>query len=165
MQIITGDKQTEIIKLESLLKANPVLLFNYFLIGSKKGRATVLNDHHQNQNIEIQILGKTIHNNELELLFDKGTNDGVKQDTILSIVPKHFDQLWGVISIIEAEQETSKGIVVSPINKPFWQQLINEAETDVSPPVDISARLYKEKDLLFEIQSMKDKTRSENQRQ
>jgi len=156
LQIITGEKQTEIIKLQSQLEGHPIQLLKYFLFGSYKGQAAISNTYHQNANMEIHILAKMLHNGELELLFDKGTNDGIEPEMLLSIVPKYYDQLWGVIRVIESKEANCKGIVVSSTNNAFWQQLIKDAETDVSPPSNISARFYKTKDLDFEIKTMQE---------
>jgi hypothetical protein len=153
-----GQKQSEVVERDRIISSYPKQLIENFRWGAIKGRASKSNELLPDlSKKEISILEKAAGSNGVELIFDKGTKDGLTKNTLLSIVTAYGGDLWGVVRIVHVDKNKCKGEVISKINMNFWSQVEKEMYHNPSPPPNIKARLYSREDLLTELRLMESK--------
>lgn len=150
-----GEKETELVKRDRIISSYPKQLIENFRWGAIKGRASKSNELLPDLSKKgITILEKVAGSNGVELIFDVGAKDGIKERMLLSIVTAYGNDLWGVVKIIWVNDKKCRGEVISKINVSFWSQVEKEIYHDPSPPPNIKARLYSTDDLLSELKLM-----------
>lgn len=153
-----GEKESEVVERDRIISSYPKQLIENFRWGAIKGRASKSNELLADlSKKEISILEKASGNNGIELIFDVGAKDGIKERMLLSIVTAYGNDLWGVVKIIRVSDKKCTGEVISKINMNFWSHVEKEMYYDASPPPHIKARLYSGEDLVTELRLMESK--------
>lgn len=102
---------------------------------------------------DIDIMGKRYDSSGLELIFNKGSEAGIEEGMLFSILTLYGD-LWGVVEISHVNEDNCKGYPVSRLNSNFWSKIERDAVHDQTPPQSVKARLYCEEHLMTELKLM-----------
>jgi len=153
-----GEKESQLVERDRIMSSYPRQLFDNFRLGGLRTLAAVSNESLSDLNKkDIEILEKVAGDSGVELIFNIGKNEGIREGNFLSIVTEYGNDLWGVVNIIHVDENKCRGEVISKINLDFWRKMEKEMYSDASPPPHLKARLYTLRDLDTELGLIKSK--------
>lgn len=153
-----GEKESELVERDRIISSYPRQLFENFRWGGLKTLYAVSNESLSGlRDKDVEILEKVAGSSGVELIFNVGKSEGMREGNFLSIVTKYGDDLWGVVRIVQVDENKCIGEVISKINLNFWRKMEKEMYSDASPPPHIKARLYILQDLDTELGLMEGK--------
>jgi hypothetical protein len=156
-----GEKESQLVERDRIISSYPKQLIENFRRGAMRGVAAMLSSKLLSDlgNKDIGILEKVAGNTGVELIFNVGKTEGVSRGMLLSIVTAYSNDLWGIVRIVEVDENRCRGEVISKINLDFWRKMEKEMYSDVSPPPHLKARLYTLEDLDTELGLMEGKSK------
>lgn len=153
-----GEKESELVERDRIISSYPRQLLDNFRWGALKGITAISNQSLSKLlNKDIEIVEKGAGKNGVELIFNAGEGEGIKKGMFLSVVTKYGNDLWGIVRIVEVDENKCRGEVISKINLDFWRKMEKEMYSDASPPPHLKARLYTLQDLDTELDLMTSK--------